>query len=267
MTETRGKNLVQMHKGDIAEFKSLVRSHKDDLAEFENLVQMHKVPAAINEKEKIIHRFLSEMCYRPNMIALYIAAAREQNFGGNLRQCNQWVEERLGIKDYSIRSDYNRVGDMLIMMQDTAFFVLLMQLNFNKTRALSGFKDKERLTAFLERCPGIEKMTPDKVWEAVTSTLGTARAKKKTAEGYEQPELFDAKVFRYLEADDQHIYDAAAKLKAKQAYDIIVGGMLYMDCGLVSWNRHHGPMPAADKRDLLEKMEYLIKELRDTPEA
>ena len=140
-------------------------------------------------------------------------------------------------------------------------------MDFNKNRALAGFKDKERLTAFLERCPNIVQMPPNKVWEAVVSTLGTARTKKRTSEGFEQPELFNMDSFRYLEADDKHIYEVAARLKAKQAYDVIVGGMLYMDCGLVSWNKHHGPMPLADKRDLLEKMEYLINELRDMPEA
>ena len=267
MTETRGKNLVQMAQ-DTSEkgMESCANGTRSERNPATGVNALN-IPETLEGMKDIMLTYMRESATRPNLFSLYICIARERFFNGNVRRCNQWVEESFGITDYSIRSDYNRVGDMLIMMQDTAFFVLLMQLNFNKTRALSGFKDKERLTAFLERCPGIEKMTPDKVWEAVTSTLGTARAKKKTAEGYEQPELFDAKVFRYLEADDQHIYDAAAKLKAKQAYDIIVGGMLYMDCGLVSWNRHHGPMPAADKRDLLEKMEYLIKELRDTPEA
>lgn len=265
------ENLVLSHKVKTGnEDENLVLSHKvESRINVENLDICRQIrtgiPAEIGQKEQIIHHFMSEMTYRPNMISVYIAAARMQNFNGNLRCCNKWVEECFGITDYCVRSDYNRVGNMLMMMSDTDFITVLMYLDFNKNRALAGFREKDRLSAFLDRCPNIVNMTTEQVWKAVTATLGTARAKRKHDT---QPDLLAGmETFRYLEADDQHVYDAAAKLKPRQAYQIIVGGMLYIDCGLISWTKHHGPMPAEDKQDLLLKMNYLMKELQDTPEA
>lgn len=267
MSDERKENLVQKAQDSSGEGQKPCAKSTRFERNPETSINVLNIPETLEGMKKIMLAYMRDSATRPNLFSLYICIARNRFFNGNLRRCNQWVEECFGIEDYSLRSNYNRVGDMLLMLQDTPFFTQIMQLDFRKTRALSGFKDKERLTAFLERCPKIAEMHPDKVWEAVTATLGTARAKKSKPEGYEQPDLFNMNAFRYLEEDDQHIYDAASKLRAKQAYDVIVGGMLYMDCGLISWKNHHGPMPKTDKRDLLEKMEYLINLLRDTPEA